>query len=67
MVGSSMVRSRRDHPGSFRPIGVAFHSLVGLYAWDRGVDIMLTVSHGVLVRFLLDGPLVRHQLVWHLS
>ena len=52
-----MVRSRCDSPGSFRAIGVAFHSLVGLYACDCRVDIMLAVSQRVLVASLLNLPL----------
>jgi hypothetical protein len=46
-----MVRSRCE------PIRVAFHSLVGLYACDCRVDIMLAVSHRVLVAILLNLPL----------
>ena len=52
-----MVGSRCDHPGSFRTIRVAFHSLVGLYTCDCRVDIMLAVSQRVLVVLLLNLPL----------
>ena len=52
-----MIRSRFDHPGSFRPIRVAFQSLVGLYACDRCVDVVLAVSQRVLVVTLLNLPL----------
>ena len=52
-----MVGSRFDHPGSFPPIRVAFHSLVGLYACDRSVDIMLAVSQRVLAVILRNIPL----------
>jgi hypothetical protein len=52
-----MVGSRSDRPGSFRAIGVAFHSLVGLYACDRRIGIMLAVSERVLVAILLNFPL----------
>lgn len=50
-----MIGSRFDRPGSFDL--VAFHNLVGYYACDRRVGIMLAVYHRVLVVILLNPPL----------